>query len=54
LQSVDDAENSVRETGELRGVLRIGMPSTMGIRVVMPRLSAVHRASPATADGADA
>jgi DNA-binding transcriptional LysR family regulator len=29
----------VRETGELRGLLRIGMPSTMGIRVVMPRLS---------------
>jgi DNA-binding transcriptional LysR family regulator len=40
LAAVDDAENSVRETGELRGLLRIGMPSTMGIRVVMPRLSA--------------
>lgn len=39
LAALDDAENSVRETGELRGLLRIGMPSTMGIRVVIPRLS---------------
>lgn len=39
LAAVDDAENSVRETGELRGLLRIGMPSTMAIRVVIPRLS---------------
>jgi DNA-binding transcriptional LysR family regulator len=40
LAAVDDAENSVRETGELRGILRIGMPSTMGLRIVIPRLSA--------------
>lgn len=40
LAAIEDAENSVRETGELRGLLRIGMPSTMAIRVVMPRLSA--------------
>ncbi|WP_397453771.1 LysR family transcriptional regulator [Pseudomonas sp. NA-150] len=39
LAAVDDAENSVRETGELRGLLRIGMPSTMGLRVVIPTLS---------------
>ena len=39
LAAVDEAENSVRETGELRGLLRIGMPSTMGIRIVIPRLS---------------
>jgi DNA-binding transcriptional LysR family regulator len=39
LAALDDAENSVRETGELRGLLRIGMPATMGIRVVIPRLS---------------
>jgi len=39
LAAVEEAENCVRETGELRGLLRIGMPSTMGIRVVMPRLS---------------
>jgi DNA-binding transcriptional LysR family regulator len=36
--AIEDAENSVRESGELRGVLRIGMPSTMAIRVVIPRL----------------
>ena len=39
LAAIDDAENSVRETGQLRGLLRVGMPSTMGIRIVMPRLS---------------
>lgn len=39
LAALDDAENSVRETGELRGRLRVGMPSTMGNRVVIPRLS---------------
>ncbi|MFM0441654.1 LysR family transcriptional regulator [Paraburkholderia strydomiana] len=39
LAAIDDAENSVRETGELRGVLRLAMPSTMAMRVVMPRLS---------------
>jgi DNA-binding transcriptional LysR family regulator len=39
IAALEDAENSVRESGELRGRLRVGMPSTMGIRVVMPRLS---------------
>jgi DNA-binding transcriptional LysR family regulator len=38
LAAMDDAENSVRDTGELRGVLRLGMPSTMATKVVMPRL----------------
>jgi DNA-binding transcriptional LysR family regulator len=46
LAAVDDAENSVRETGELRGLLRIGMPSTMAIRVVLPRLSAFTERHP--------
>ncbi|MGE8153177.1 LysR substrate-binding domain-containing protein [Pseudomonas vancouverensis] len=46
LAAVDDAENSVRESGELRGLLRIGMPSTMGIRVVIPRLSAFTERHP--------
>ena len=40
LAALDDADNSIRETGDLRGLLRIGMPSTMGMRVVMPRLPA--------------
>lgn len=39
LAAIEDAENSVREGVELRGVLRIGMPSTLAIRVVIPRLS---------------
>lgn len=39
LAALEDAENSVRETGELRGLLRVGMTTTMGIRVVMPRLA---------------
>ncbi|MBV6822052.1 LysR family transcriptional regulator [Pseudomonas sp. PD9R] len=46
LAAIDDAENSVRETGELRGLLRIGMPSTMGIRVVIPRLAAFTERHP--------
>ncbi|NUT78694.1 LysR family transcriptional regulator [Pseudomonas sp. C1C7] len=46
LAALDDAENSVRETGELRGVLRISMPSTMGIRVIIPRLSAFTERHP--------
>lgn len=47
LAAVDDAENSVRETGELRGTLRIGMPATMGLRIVIPRLSAFTEKHPA-------
>ncbi|SAL72840.1 LysR family transcripitonal regulator [Caballeronia terrestris] len=46
LAAIDDAENSVRETGELRGVLRLAMPSTMAICVIMPRLSAFTERHP--------
>ncbi len=46
LAALDDADNSVRETGELSGLLRIGMPSTMGMRVVIPRLPAFAQAHP--------
>lgn len=46
LAALDDADNSVRETGDLRGLLRIGMPSTMGMRVVIPRLTAFTEAHP--------
>jgi len=46
LAAIDDAENSVRETGELRGVLRLAMPSTMAISVIMPRLSAFTELHP--------
>lgn len=47
LAAIEDAENSVRETGELRGVLRVGMPSTLAIRVVIPRLSIFTERHPA-------
>jgi DNA-binding transcriptional LysR family regulator len=46
LAALEDAENSVRETGELRGRLRVGMPSTMGNRVIIPLLSAFTEAHP--------
>jgi DNA-binding transcriptional LysR family regulator len=46
LAAIEDAENSVRETGELRGLIRVGMPATMGIRVIMPRLSAFTERHP--------
>ena len=39
LAAIDDAESSVRESGELRGTLRAGMPASFGIRVVLPRLA---------------
>jgi len=40
LLALDDAENSVREGGALGGLLRVGMPTAMGIRVLIPRLAA--------------
>ena len=40
LDAVEDAQNSVRDDGELRGVLRISMPGTIGYREVIPRLPA--------------
>jgi DNA-binding transcriptional LysR family regulator len=39
LAALDEAENSVREGGELRGLLRMSMPTSFGIRDVIPRLS---------------
>jgi DNA-binding transcriptional LysR family regulator len=39
LAALDEAEQSVREGGELRGVLRMSMPSSFGIRDVIPRLA---------------
>lgn len=38
LDAVEDAQNSVREGGELRGIVRISMPGTIGYREVIPRL----------------
>ncbi|MDM9628544.1 LysR family transcriptional regulator [Rhizobium sp. S152] len=39
LEALDEADHAVRETGELRGKLRIGLPSTLASRVVVPILS---------------
>jgi DNA-binding transcriptional LysR family regulator len=39
LAALDDAEHSVREGGELRGLLRMSMPTSFGIRDVIPRLA---------------
>lgn len=39
LASLDEAEHSVREGGELRGLLRMSMPTSFGIRDVIPRLA---------------
>lgn len=38
LDALDEAEQSVREGGELHGTLRIGLPSSIAIREVIPRL----------------
>jgi DNA-binding transcriptional LysR family regulator len=40
LAALDEAENSVREGDEFRGVLRMSTPTSFGIRDVIPRLSA--------------
>jgi DNA-binding transcriptional LysR family regulator len=44
LAALDEAEHSVREGGELRGLLRMSMPTSFGIRDVIPRLASfAHR-----------
>jgi DNA-binding transcriptional LysR family regulator len=40
LAALDDAEHSVREGGDLRGLLRMSMPTSFGIREAIPRLAA--------------
>lgn len=39
LAALDEAEQSVREGGELRGTLRMSMPASVAMREVMPRLA---------------
>jgi DNA-binding transcriptional LysR family regulator len=39
LIALDEAEHSVRDTGELRGMLRMSMPSSVAIREIIPRLA---------------
>jgi DNA-binding transcriptional LysR family regulator len=47
LAGLDEAEHVVRGTGELRGTLRIGLPTNFAVRVVIPRLSAFMSRHPA-------
>lgn len=47
LDAVEDARNSVREGGELRGLVRISMPSTIGYKEIIPRLPAFTALHPA-------
>lgn len=39
LAELEDAEHSVREGGELRGLLRMSMPTSFGVRDVIPHLA---------------
>jgi DNA-binding transcriptional LysR family regulator len=47
LAALDEAEHSVREGGELRGLLRMSMPTSFGIRDVIPRLTSFAERHPA-------
>jgi len=47
LDALEEAQNSVREGGELRGIVRISMPSSFGYREVIPRLPAFAALHPA-------
>ena len=39
LAELDDAEHDARGTGEMRGILRVGLATTFAAREVIPRLS---------------
>jgi DNA-binding transcriptional LysR family regulator len=39
LAALDEAENSVREGADFRGILRISTPTSFGVRDVIPRLA---------------
>ncbi|WP_210165410.1 LysR family transcriptional regulator [Methylocapsa aurea] len=47
LAPLDEAEYAVRGTGELRGVLRVGVSSTFAIREIAPRLPRFMEKHPA-------
>ena len=47
LVALDEAEHAVRATGELRGVLRVGVSSTFAIREIAPRLPLFMEKHPA-------
>jgi DNA-binding transcriptional LysR family regulator len=47
LDAVEEAQNSVREGADLRGVIRISMPSSFGYREIIPRLRGFTSRHPA-------
>ncbi|GAA0309070.1 LysR family transcriptional regulator [Sphingomonas oligophenolica] len=47
LDALEEAEQSVREGGELRGILRVAMPTSVAVREVIPRLPAFAERHPA-------
>jgi DNA-binding transcriptional LysR family regulator len=46
LASLEEADHAVRGTGELRGVLRVALSSSFGVREVIPRLAGFMRMHP--------
>ena len=47
LAALDEAEHAVRGTGELRGVLRVGISTTFAVREIVPRLPKFMEQHPA-------
>jgi len=46
LSSLEEADHAARGTGELRGVLRVGLSSSFGVREVIPRLPSFMQRHP--------
>jgi DNA-binding transcriptional LysR family regulator len=46
LAALDEAEHSVREGGDLRGLLRMSAPTSFGIRDIIPRLASFAERHP--------
>jgi DNA-binding transcriptional LysR family regulator len=46
LVALDEAENDVREDGAFRGALRMSMPTSFGLRTVVPRLAGFAQRHP--------
>jgi DNA-binding transcriptional LysR family regulator len=46
LAALDEAEHSVREGSDLRGLLRMSMPTSFGIRDVIPRIASFAKRHP--------
>jgi DNA-binding transcriptional LysR family regulator len=47
LAAMEEADHAARGTGELRGILRVAMSSSMAVRTVLPRLSRFIGSHPA-------